>query len=392
MAMFLSFWLLSAIITHYYIFSINAKKSFVRPPENVSCPSQPCLALNDYAQEPNQYFLDDSIFLFLPGIHQLDIQLHLKNVSNVTFLSIDFDEQQDNTARVFFSPSVNITWTDCDNIKISGLVFILSGHSGETFFSGLVFQRTTSYLSQLTLFGNGTLQSTAIFLSDSSQVKITDVQVSGATSINGSVLYALNSTIDFLGQNDFVNNTATDKGGAIVLCNCISNFSGNISFINNTACLAGGALALIGGVHNILGNVSFVNNTAKQDNVSQYDQATALEYYITGRGGAILAEYGSTLTFETTSNVVFTENTATYYHGGAIYISESNLTLQGRALFERNTACQHGGAIRADRYSWIYCNGSILFQDNTANGSGGAIFLITAPSSLNQRKFSLKEM
>ena len=298
MALLLSFWLLSAFIVHNSIFSINAKRSFVRSSENASCPSQPCLPLNDYARESNQYFLDNTTFIFLPGIHRLDIQLRLKNVSSVAFITV-FDEQQDDTVRVFLSPSVNITLTDCDNIEISGLVFVLSGHSEEELFSGLVLQRTTSvFLAHLTLFGNGSLQSTAIFLSDSSQITIYNVKVSGATSTDGSVLYALNSTIAFLGQNIFVNNTATDAGGAIVLNHCTSNFTGNISFVNNTAS-RGGAIVFMGGSYYILGDISFVNNKAIQDTAS--NQATVPAASSIGNGGAILAFFNSELTFETTS-------------------------------------------------------------------------------------------
>ena len=173
------------------------------------------------------------------------------------------------------------------------------------------------------------LQSTAIFLSDSNQIKISNMMVNGATGVNGSALYAQNSSTNFLGQNVFINNSATDIGGAILLHNCISNFSGNISFFNNIAS-QGGALALIGGVHNIFGNILFVNNSAKPDNISAaalnpwqcYSyQATTL--YI-GNGGAIHAVFNSTLSFETTSNAIFTQNTATCT-GGAI--SVYNLSL-----------------------------------------------------------------
>ena len=62
---------------------------------------------------------------------------------------------------------------------------------------------------------------------------------------------------------------------------------------------------------NILGNISFVSNSAKLDSniavFDQHDQATALKDSYIGDGGAIQAAFESTLTFETTSNAVFTQ-------------------------------------------------------------------------------------
>ena len=189
MALILPFWLLSAIVTHYSIFSTNAENVFVRPSEfeDVTCPYQPCLTLNDYARETDQYIVDNTTFLFLPGIHQLDIQLYLENVSNTAFLV--FDELQDDTAQVFLSPLVSITWTDCDNIEL-GAWSLLSVDTREkhSSFSGLVLQRTSSYrfLSQLTLFRNSKLKSTAIFLSDSNQVKISKYNDFGSNNYQWS--------------------------------------------------------------------------------------------------------------------------------------------------------------------------------------------------------------
>ena len=112
MSLVWSFWFLliiTSVTTHYAILSTSAEKAFVRPSENMSCLSQPqCLTLNDYASEPNHYFVDNTTFLVLPGIHQLDIQLHLENVSDISFQLVN-DEVQDDTVKVFLGPLVNIT-------------------------------------------------------------------------------------------------------------------------------------------------------------------------------------------------------------------------------------------------------------------------------------------
>ena len=87
MALLLSFWLLSAINLHCSISLTVAKEVFVRPSNNVTCSSQsPCLTLNEYVREADQYFVDNTTFIFLPGVHHLDVHLKLKNLSNLTFI------------------------------------------------------------------------------------------------------------------------------------------------------------------------------------------------------------------------------------------------------------------------------------------------------------------
>ena len=127
MAQQCSFCLLLITIIHSgnVLPTANAEKAFVRPNTSVTCPSssQPCLTFNEYAQEVNQYFVDNTTFLFLPGTHELDVQLDLENLSNISFVPSALND----IIQILLSPSVNITWTNCDNVEVSGLIFILSG-------------------------------------------------------------------------------------------------------------------------------------------------------------------------------------------------------------------------------------------------------------------------
>ena len=352
MALLHYFWLFSIITAQYFIFSTDAEKAFVTPSKNVTCPSQPCLTFSDYAREPNQYFKNNTTFMFLSGIHQLDIQLTLENVSDLTFLVSD--KVWDDTVQVFLNPLVNITWINCDSIEVSGLVFVLGGKSDGEFFSALVFHKTTSFLSNLTLIGNRTLQSTAILLNDSSQVKVNNMEAKGATSTNGAAIYAHNSTIDFLGQNIFVNNTATSDGGAIVLDHCISNVYGNILFVNNTANGSGGAVSLTGGSCSISGNISFVKNTVTQ-----------------GLGGAMYITGGIHTLL---GNISFVNNTATQGFGGAMSLVGGVQSIFGEISFVNNVAT-FGGAIMLTS-GVLNISGNVSFINNAApNGFGGAMSL-----------------
>jgi predicted outer membrane repeat protein len=123
----------------------------------------------------------------------------------------------------------------------------------------------------------------------------------------------------------------------------------------------------------ISGVASFVHNRA----IAQGKEAS---------GGAIYAVYQSRVIFEETSRVSFIKNSAASY-GGAIYVSQSNLTMHGRVLFESNFAGLGGGAIAINNgyydgnplaRSVINCSGnSIIFRNNTSHGSGGAIYAMS---------------
>ena len=87
-----SFWQLSIVILSCIAFpTANAMLAFVRPNTSVPCAGsqQPCLTFNDYAQQVDWYFVDNTTFLFLPGTHELDVQLDLEGLSNIMFAPLD---------------------------------------------------------------------------------------------------------------------------------------------------------------------------------------------------------------------------------------------------------------------------------------------------------------
>ena len=370
------FWLLLTILFSDISVNDGAIAYYVRPSSsqtsNVICPNQSCLTFNDYAREKDQYFQDSTSFIFLSGVHQLDLQLRLENISNISLCIVE-----DGSVQIILSPMVNITWIDCNKITITGLEVYLGGQLDDgSLFSSLVFQSTTSSLSNMSFFNsNDSLQSTAI-RTHSSVVDLRDVMVAGATSIYGAALVAFNSTINFIGQNYFINNTAS-QGGAVVIIQSIAVFNGNVLFDNNIAATsnvhsfaAGGAIFCESSVLSFRSSILF-----------QHNRAVSL---LGAQGGGIFAWSNSVLTFEASSSVVFTENSAIFL-GGAIVISGSELVVRGKALFDSNFAGIGGGALRGEANSRILCNNSkerIVFRNNyVSDGPGGAIF--TFASNLN---------
>ena len=379
MAQFQVVLLFCAVFT---VFNAKSKITYVRPNSeyNASCPSQPCLTFNEYAEAMEQYTVDNTTFIFLPGYHHLNLSLRIENTSGLEF------HADDNATQVLFDPLANITWADCDTLKINNLVFVLSGNfDTQTHFSALVFIRASCVLSNLLLVSNSTLQSTAIRTAYS-QVNITNLTVIGARSLLGAALTTYKSTITFSGQNLFVNNTAA-QGGAMSFAETVSIFYGNNSFYGNTALLHftlfavganGGAILCINSAISFNGSSTFYRNEAV------VPEGLPLPF---GTGGAIAILGTSRVMFEQTADTVFYSNTA-LFKGGAISIDNSELSLQGEVLFENNVNRAVGGAI-ASSNSTIYCIGKgILFINNRAKGHGGAILASISKLYLHHTNFT----
>ena len=381
MSVLWSKWLISVIIVLNFASCTRAGQAYVKSSENTTCTANPCLTLNEYARQPALYFLNNTTFTFLAGTHDLDLQLNIENSSDVEFRA--FDATHGGPVQVLLGHLVNITWTNCDGVKISDLVFALSGDTSiRSAFSALVFDKTTVLLSQLILSGNDTLQSTAI-RAVSSQVTFNNVEVTEISGQSAAALHAFNSTIEFVGQNRFVNCT-TWNGGTVTLQDSVSNFNGNTSFLQNTAIAgatsAAGALVCSNSIVLFNGTASFQQNHAELASLS-----------LVSNSGGILIVSNTKLTFGRQSEVLFAKNSA-LLQGGAIRVSSSELVVQGRAAFESNSALLYGGAIHGEENSRIICRGekvgSITFLNNSVQfHSGGAIDSLSSDIEIEKVHF-----
>ena len=355
----LPFWLLSCAVSLCFIFyTTDAEENFVRPPEaETNCSShEPCFTLIEYAQEADQYFVDNATFTFMSGSHQLDTPLNLNGLSNIVLRVMNEDI---GTVQMNFGPSVNIMWTNCLNISISGITFDITGLMSEGDFSALVFRGTSSiFLSDLTLNGSGWWR--AVLLDGGDQIIVSDLSVFGAMSTSGSAVHASESSIDFYGKNKFTNNNATKIGGAIALKNGYSNLFEDFLFSDNSA-RYGGAVFISGGSLNMSGSFTFLNNAALV-------------------GGAMTIA-SSISDFSISGNISFTNNTATIY-GGALHFHIDGhpytKVISGRVLFVDNTA-SNGGAVSIEALSNLTMSGNVSFFNNTAksnDGFGGAVYVV----------------
>ena len=336
MAVSSSIWLLLTMINIPALCAYDGAIVYVKSSgtSTLPCPDQPCFIFNDYARDKTQYFLDGTSFVFLSGVHQLDLQLNLENISNISLCALNGT----GSAQIFLSPMINITWLNSSNISISGLRIFLSGtNDNVSLFSALVFTNTTGYLSRLSLLGNDSWQSTAIKIK-SSIVELNDVNVSDATSLYGAALFAYSSTVNIIGQNFFINNTATNGGAMFINHNSVINLDGNNSFFSNIA-NQGGAMCIVYSIINFHGNVLFANNSVNTKISSSacggaiFCASTVLSFNSSvlfhhnkaigrlARGGGICGASNSSLIFEASSSTTFTANIA-HFLGGALAVTE----------------------------------------------------------------------
>ena len=187
---------------------------------------------------------------------------------------------------------------------------------------------TNSTISNHAAFANsGSVEGGGIFLgSGTSALRIYNSTLTGNYALTGT-FDASGGAIDAFGDvylydTDFIANGTGGGGGAIYV------HSGN-------------TLTISGGV--------FESNFAT-------------------RGGAIQAQYGSTVDIENTN---FTGNNTFGGDGGAIYTDSGNISVSN-STFTNNTAISDGGAISMEEGGDLSVVNS-GFYNNTADSSGGAI-------------------
>ena len=73
----------------------GAIEYYVKPTENVSCPSgHPCLTINQYTDPSTNYLeLNNTVFTFLPGIHIIERPIELNNVENIILQSMENNDE-----------------------------------------------------------------------------------------------------------------------------------------------------------------------------------------------------------------------------------------------------------------------------------------------------------
>ena len=91
---------------------LNYVKPYKKKQKN-TCPSDPCLTLEEYRNVANEYFLSDSEFTFIPGDYIFYGWLRLTNVTNMYFHANGGEKHK---VCIFFNFPSNLTFTASNNI------------------------------------------------------------------------------------------------------------------------------------------------------------------------------------------------------------------------------------------------------------------------------------
>lgn len=395
------------------------------PDINTTCLFAPCNTLNHYSR--NRLIESDSIFVFMPGTHHLEMDLTLNGATNVTF-----EGSRELTTTVVLVGSAQIALTNCRNITASSLEFdsVAAARRSDLSANGMVSVLDSEDVTFLNVGfrGNdtatGSLNSAAAVVSVNSTLSFTEVQFTSCRGGNGGALTATdNSTVIFHGNNSFVRNMALGSGGAVYAesshvifrgrtlfldnaamegggavmarWNSSVSFDGNHTFIRNSVAYAkdsthtdrgtrtphgGGAIALVGSKMAINGLVNFSSNTAPN-------------------GGAVLAQ-DSVITSSEAGNIAFSGNTVVEKtnrggggggagpasndtgsemktigsgYGGSVWASETEIRLSSRTTFS-NSSASYGGDVYVE-FSELTLSGSTSSISSTAEVDGGGLYL-----------------
>ena len=384
---------------------------YVRPtqPCNATCPSDPCLTLDEYTVSSERYFTSNSAFLFLRGNHTLSSSFNVSGIHNLTLkpytdgnlvfvhplicdpyvpLMMRFKVVSDVVVAELNFKSISFVFQNSTSITLTGLVI------SDDYFSLGYF---SCIRSVITCIGNSTitLQGEVVFLGNDRSgcgIRLHDCSVvisegnvtfsgwgSGAISGGGNSALILNGTVAFTDNQ----NVDTGLGGAITLNEAsIAVITGNVSFTKNFAFQpgpnlidvvgGGGAIDLRGNSQLVLkGNVTFTGNFGVVGGaiLSAGDSSVILQGNITfignsaALGGAIALVGSRTIQLPETdcTLITFANNTA-YEHGGALYFSQQ--------FIPGITPRPHCAFI----FDHLPINPVFNFTDNVAGDGGDAIY------------------
>ena len=384
--------------------NLTPQVKYVQPlsGSNLCAVGEPC-TLNQYANNPEQYFLSNTTFIFLPGDHQLSYNIILNGVQNVTFQGMSVDE---GSVTIRFGPLIGLNFSDSDGIEIKSLNFILSDY----FEYGLMFLNTSDIKLHDIMISTDDEDSMghSALVSQASVIKITNSSFMGISGQFGATLLAIDSSeITFMGTNNFASNSAK-LGGAIHTISSTLRFYDVASFIDNMA-VSNNSAATTDSVpfDSGMGGAVYANNSLViMEGCGNFitNEATCLGGAIAAMNSTVLIN-GSTCRLSNQSNwsspmgivfnnncvsiksggAIYTENSKvkicnTSYvnnfspvHGGAVYLVQSNATLYNINAANNVADSSYGGAVRFYQCTQAHINGESSFLNNHAEYFGGAI-------------------
>ena len=259
-----------------------------------------------------------------------------------------------------------------------------------------------------TFVNNSAVEGGVMYIHDALLTDTSSKYQNNRATTNGGVIF-LNKGRIKVNASRFEHNTALNSGGvASTLIQLFQNhmtfeqshfqhnraFSGGVitmgrndlvsvsrsAFTNNSA-VTGGVVYLLTGNKLTVNNSSFSHNSADTDGGVFYSdfhnslvlKDSTLTYNSAEKNGGVICSLIQTQLNITGDSCTFAGNQA--QNGGAVYASESGVTVCSKSLLmSNNTAVESGGAMYLSKTNLTFMNGKSMLIENTAN-NGGSLYV-----------------
>ena len=316
---------------------------YITPSPNTSCPKEPCLTFSEYYHNVSDYFNHNTSLVFSPGNHILDHNITLENMGNLTLHG-----NYNAASRIICVYPVYVRFRNISSVEVNSLAFLSCGIYGRYAVAVISIQHFALVNSSLE---NSNTVGLRILLSNTTIVSSTFLSNKGGIAAD-------NSTITFRESNYFVDNQSERialHGGGIFFTFSNATVDGRVAFINNSATELGGAAFLYYSSLNIAGSAFLTFSNATVDGRVVFINNTAAEL-----GGAAFLYYSS---LNIDGSAYFIENQAEI--GGAIYLHYSTVISNGETRFIGNIGINSTGAVYLNHSTFI-SNGETRFIGNIA--------------------------
>ena len=223
------FHLMLATCTCFGIHCSATTDHYVRSTTSTTtCPSEPCLTLDDYVRNKDLYFTTNTNFVFLEGEHYLNTSLMLRNVFNVTMSGTVATR----TTIVLLS-AATLLYINSQTIVFNSLDIVYHGKPSDILSqSALMFESSQTQIINVKFTGlvRNNLKSRGISFVQSRANLLNCSFLNGHSDYGGAISMHNSSTVALSGV-EFTNNTATMTGGAIFANNSELTFVGETLFL-----------------------------------------------------------------------------------------------------------------------------------------------------------------
>ena len=322
--------------------------NFVRPDDNPAvCINigNTCDTLSNFIEDRNDHFVSNSLFIFLPGIHWLTenvMTLHVQNVTNLSFQSENCENDSEcPTPVIQCENDGGFDFENITNLSMKNLIFkecgrILLHHPYPTRVTLRIETIWNLILSQLTI-------------EYSTGVGLLAYRLYGTSTIDNCLFQYNQGTSDYIGGNaiiSYVSCSSNNASFAMLTITSTQFLYGDFVERNDSQFASGLTLYLF--CSHI--SVKITNTTFKGNNAYPFHNET-----LPSRGGNLALIYHnktmSSGNIVTIAHCYFINGTAK--HGGGIYVNffvEPNTNFSNKvnisdSLFEQNHAYFDGGAV-----------------------------------------------